>query len=522
MQQLDTPVKILVIDDEEANVRALSMSLRGDGYEVYPACSGPEGVDAFKSHRPDLVLTDIKMPGMDGIEVLKKIKAMDADVEVIIITGHGDVNNAVEALKFGASDFINKPVRDEALAVAIARAREKRAIRGQLREYTDTLEHKVAEATRELRRQSDFLAHLIRSSHESIIATDRELTVVVFNPVAERIFGYHREEVVQQKKITELLPAVTLPLFAGDPHDVRAPMKLSLAEIDLTARDGSKIPVSFHGTTLHDQRSLLGTVCFLEDLREIKRLKAELLQAERLAAIGQTVAGVAHGIKNILHGFKGGSYLVNIGIERNDREKLEKGWRIVQRNIGRTSELVMDLLSYAKERAAELKHCQPNAIAQDVCDLLRPLAEQNQVTLTLETDPNLGTVWIDPHSLHQSLSNLVSNAIDACLLDEAADKTWQVEVSTARESDRQLRISVSDNGMGMDAEVKARLFTAFFSTKGHRGTGLGLLVTRKLIEEHGGSIEVTSRKGRGTTVTFWLPCRENEGNGNGIFEKTDL
>jgi PAS domain S-box-containing protein len=509
----ETPVKILVIDDEEANVRALSMSLRGDGYEVHSACSGAEGMKEFEACDPDLVLTDIKMPGMDGIEVLKKIKAMDADAEVIIITGHGDVNNAIEALKFGASDFINKPIRDEVLAVAIARAREKRAIRAQLREYTDTLEQKVAEATRELRRQSEFLAHLIHSSNDAIIATDRDLTVVVFNPAAETIFGYRREEVVQLKKITELLPAATLPLFTGDPREAQTPRKLGLAEIEVTAKDGAKIPASFQGTTLHEQQALLGTVCFLEDLREIKRLKAELLQAERLAAIGQTVAGVAHGIKNILHGFKGGSYLVEIGLERNDREKLEKGWGTVQRNIGRTSELVMDLLSYAKERAAELKPCRPNAIAQDVCDLLRPLAEQNQVTLTLVTDPNLGTVWIDPHSLHQSLSNLVSNAIDACVLDEATDKARKVVVTTTRESDRRLRISVSDNGVGMDAEVQAKLFTAFFSTKGHRGTGLGLLVTRKLIEEHGGSIEVASRKGQGTTVTLWLPYREKEETG---------
>lgn len=508
--QLDTALKILVIDDEETNVRVLSMSLRSDGYEVFPAYSGEEGVRVFQEHSPDLVLTDIKMPGMDGIEVLQKIKALDADTEVIIITGHGDIDNAIEALKFGASDFINKPIRDEVLAVAIARACEKRDIRRQLREYTNTLERKVAEATRELRRQSDFLAKLIHSSHDGIIATDKDLTLVLFNPGAERIFGYSQDEVVHRCKITEMLPAATRPLFAVEPQTAQTPTELTLVELNLTAKDGSLIPAGFYGTTLHEQGSLLGTVCFLEDLREIKRLKAELLQAERLAAIGQTVAGVAHGVKNILHGFKGGSYLVDIGIARKDSEKLQKGWQMIQRNIGRTSDLVMDLLSYSKERAAELKPCRPNAIVRDVCDLMRPLADQNRVRLSAHLDPELGTVWIDPHSLHQSLSNLISNAIDACLFDEDQSKSWLVEVRTAHEADHRLRIGVSDNGMGMDEEVRTKLFSAFFSTKGHRGTGLGLLVTRKLIEEHGGSITVESQKGRGTTVTLWLPCRTHE------------
>ena len=105
--------KILIIDDEESNVRLLAMSLRSDGHEIVTALSGEQGLDAFARTSPDLVLTDIKMPGMDGIQVLKQVKELDPNAEVIIITGHGDIENAIEALHFGASDFINKPVRDE-------------------------------------------------------------------------------------------------------------------------------------------------------------------------------------------------------------------------------------------------------------------------------------------------------------------------------------------------------------------------------------------------------------------------
>ena len=199
--------KILIIDDEEANVRVLSMSLRSDGHEVVSAFSGEEGLAVFQREHPDLVLTDIKMPGMDGIEVLQKIKALQPDMEVIIITGHGDIDNAIEALKFGASDFINKPIRDEVLTVAIQRAEEKRDIKLQLKEYTDNLEQKIQMATQEIQRQSNFLAKLIRSSNDGIIATDKTLTVVIFNPGAERIFGYKPEEVVDKRKVIDCFPS---------------------------------------------------------------------------------------------------------------------------------------------------------------------------------------------------------------------------------------------------------------------------------------------------------------------------
>ena len=136
--------KILLIDDEADILRVLSMSLKADGYDVVTALSGEEGLTVFEQESPDLVLTDIKMPGMDGIQVLKQIKVLSDESEVIIITGHGDIDSAIEALQYGASDFINKPVRDRALAISLKRALEKIDIKRRLKEYTHGLEDKVA------------------------------------------------------------------------------------------------------------------------------------------------------------------------------------------------------------------------------------------------------------------------------------------------------------------------------------------------------------------------------------------
>ncbi|OQY51859.1 MAG: hypothetical protein B6245_24155 [Desulfobacteraceae bacterium 4572_88] len=238
----------------------------------------------------------------------------------------------------------------------------------------------------------------------------------------------------------------------------------------------------------------------------VKRLERELLKSERLAAIGQTVAGMAHCIKNILHGFKGGSYLVDIGLDRNDTNRLKTGWQMIQRNIGRTSDLVLDLLSYSKERPPEYEPCLPNDVADDVCELLKENANEHDIEIIRAFSPDVGEVSMDPRTVYRCLLNLVSNAIDACMFDEdALDKEHCVCVRTIREEQKFIRFEVEDNGAGMSDEVRAKIFTSFFSTKGGQGTGLGLLVTMKLVDEHGGTIGVTSSLGKGTTFTIRFP-----------------
>jgi len=499
--------KILLIDDEPDIVRVLSMSLKADGYDVIPAHSGAEGIAAFEKERPDIVLTDIKMPGMDGIQVLKKIKSIAPQSEVIIITGHGDIDNTIEALQYGASDFINKPVRDEALSIALKRAREKLEIKKQLREYTHDLENKVEEATREIRRRSNFQIKLIRSSNDGIVATDKNLNIVIFNPEAEKIFGYTPSEVINKKSAQELFPEELNHTFNDALSGKTDIGDFPWQETSIQSKTGELIPVRFSGTILSEKNEKMGTVAFFQDLREIKYLEQELVKSERLAAVGQTVAGLAHGIKNILHGLKGGSYLVDIGISKEDSVKLKKGWEMVKRNVGRTSNLVMDLLSYAKEREPQYENCDPNKIAEDVCGLVRDQARENSVEIIQEFDNTIGKVSMDPNTMHAVLLNLMSNAVDACLFDENMDKNWQVRLVTIKEEGNLIKFDVSDNGAGMDEEVMKKLFTSFFSTKGHRGTGLGLMVTRKLIEEHKGNIKVDSQPGRGTTFSFRLPYK---------------
>jgi PAS domain S-box-containing protein len=502
--------KILLIDDEESIRRLLSISLGHKGYQVITAEDGEKGIELFRQESPEIVLTDIKMPDIDGLEVLRQVKALDPEAQVIVITGHGDMESAIEALKLEASDFLNKPIRDEALMIAIKRAQDVLWMRQKLKEYTSNLEVKVKEATEELREVYDFQKNLIESSIDAIIGIDREGTILIFNEAAERLIGYTSEEVIGHRHITQIYHpsqvAREIKKKMCDP-DHAAVGRVEDLEVEVLCKDGDRVPIRLSATLLYKDGEEIGSVGFFQDLRKIKLLQKELIERERLSAVGQTVAGMAHYIKNILNGLEGGIYMVNTGLKKDKQPLLTKGWGIVQNNVAKISDLVMDMLSYSREREPELESCSPNDIAQDVFDLMDEKAKKSRVKLVKDFDPSIDICFLDPAGLHRCLLNLVTNAIDACVFDGNKEKDWSVIIKTQKGKD-EIRFHVTDNGMGMTKEIQEKIFERFFTTKGSKGSGFGLLVTEKTIEEHGGKVSFETDPGKGTTFSLHLPYRK--------------
>jgi signal transduction histidine kinase len=200
--------------------------------------------------------------------------------------------------------------------------------------------------------------------------------------------------------------------------------------------------------------------------------------------------------------------MVNRGMGKNDSKLVKDGWAMVDRNIERVSDLVLDLLRYSKERVPERLPCQPNEIVEEAVQLYREKAQEHGIALRAMLDERMGEAFLDRKAVYDVLLNLISNAIDACIYDTDTSKVWEVVVKSRLSDDgagkEMIVFEVSDNGMGMSPAVKQKLFTRFFSTKGGKGTGLGLLVTRKMIEEHGGSITVESTEGQGSTFVVQL------------------
>ena len=231
-------------------------------------------------------------------------------------------------------------------------------------------------------------------------------------------------------------------------------------------------------------------------------LHRKALAAEHLAAVGRTVAGLSHCMKNILQGIKGGAYIVEKGLADKTIDRIRQGWNMVKHKNDFMEELVWDLLNLSKARAPDYELTDLNALCTEIVEIGAGKARNSDVEVNFVADKALKNICVDPKGIRRCILNLVTNAVDACL-----EGGGDVEVRTfAAEADGMVRVVVRDTGCGMSEETLAKLFTIFFSTKGSKGTGLGLPVTKKIVEEHGGRIKAESRQGDGTTFTVSLPA----------------
>ena len=233
---------------------------------------------------------------------------------------------------------------------------------------------------------------------------------------------------------------------------------------------------------------------------ENAHLHADIVRSERMAAIGQTVSGLAHCIKNILNGIRSGSAVIDRSFGEDDIPKVREGWQTVRRNNHMLGTLVLDMLALARESKPRPFPTDVNDLAEQICQLLAERASERNIEVACIAAPSLGEVTLDPTHLYRSVLNLVSNAVDAC------EAGCRVVVRVYRGGGRdRFTIGIADNGAGMSPETQRKLFTEFFTTKGGRGTGLGLPVTRKLVSEMGGVIKFHSVAGRGTKFVVALP-----------------
>jgi signal transduction histidine kinase len=225
------------------------------------------------------------------------------------------------------------------------------------------------------------------------------------------------------------------------------------------------------------------------------------LEAERLAAVGETTAALSHSIKNILQALQGGADVVEMGLRGSNVLQATKGWRIVHRNLDKIYQLTMNLLAYSKQREPQLEMVNPKALVNDCLELVAPGANEKGVMVVSDVEEGHPAIPMDPSGMHQVLLNLLGNALDA-----VQPKAGLIRVECRYdEPNRQSQLEVIDNGAGIAPSMMKHMFELFHSTKGNRGTGLGLAVARKIVEEHEGTIAARSTPGEGTTFTIRLP-----------------
>lgn len=242
---------------------------------------------------------------------------------------------------------------------------------------------------------------------------------------------------------------------------------------------------------------------------------AKKLQTERLAAIGETTAILSHSIKNILQGLRGGADVVEMGLKKDDLKIARGGWTILKRNIDRIMALTMNMLAYSRPRTPEYELTKIGALLEECAALMTDQCNAKQVALIVDADPEMPPIMLDPHLMHQAIVNLMVNAIEA-----VEPKTGAVTVratyiaepikalAIAGAGKPVVRIDVIDNGPGIPPERHAQVFEPFHTTKGIKGTGLGLTVTKRLVEEHLGKVLLESPPREGATFTVILPAEQ--------------
>lgn len=355
-----------------------------------------------------------------------------------------------------------------------------------------------------LERHRLFEQSLISHAINALIATDQDGIVQVFNRSAEKLFDMPAETVVGRLKYDQLFARAQAAMIHKRLFvNPRSGATLERPAVVKTS-SGRRLPVRMVARTLFLEGSFSGLMFHLQNLRESKALKAQLVKKARLAAVGETTAGLAHCIKNLMHGLGSASHIVDQSLGDEDLELARQGWRMVRMNLDRVDILTQDLLAYAKDRRPQYQPFNLNELLAECRSLVAGRVEDLGVTITVQPGEDCDRVVLDPLGMRRVLLNLVSNSLDA-LATVNPEGGRRLTLAARRDGFGQVVIQVEDNGPGIPPEVAGRLLRGLYSTKGSKGTGLGLLVCQKIVEEHGGNISFETHPGGGTRFVLVVP-----------------
>jgi len=384
---------------------------------------------------------------------------------------------------------------------------------GELEEAFNTMTARIRAHRSELRSAMEYLGGIVESSADIIITATPEGYIETFNRGAERTLGYSRVEVIGQP----------VKILFADPRERDAAVaqledtdNVRNYETRFLAKDGKIRNVLLTLSRLRDRKgNAIGTFGISKDITHEKQLQQELVQAHRFAAIGQAVTGIQHAIKNMLNALKGGTYVVRTGMAKDDQPLIKEGWNMIEEGIELISSLSINMLNYAKEWKPELQRVYLNDLMTRIYALNRQAAADQGVALRHEVSEALTAVLCDPKLIHMATADILINAVEACTWKEyGSDESPQVVLKSFLREDspqssvlsaQHFVIEISDNGCGMTEEIRQNIFTPFFSTKKTLGTGLGLALSARIINVHGGEISVESEPDRGSVFRIYLP-----------------
>ena len=512
----DQKIRVLLIDDDAQSCQAIRQALAA-GHEPYAV----ETTDTLESAtallqgvRFDLVLLSLALPDCRGLEALTTVRALAPDVAVVVLTGIEDEQLADQAMAMGAEDSLHKlELAPRLLLRTLRYARERHRAR------TTALEMQA--------RYNHVINHLTIGVWRSSPANDGRFLEV--NPAMLKLFDARTPEELMSRPVVDFYEDV------GQRAQIQRRLLAEGAVRDVTVAlrslTGRRFWASVSAMVTHDRSGGVYFDGFMEDITERQRLEHELRCRDRLAVIGQTMADVAHSMKNLDNTLGGAVSLLHRATRAGDWKGIQDGLDLLGRCTARLHMLLMNMLDYSRPRQRGTEWVRIGQVFQEVEYFLRERALSQGVAIRTEIAADLDLVQTDCERLFHALQNLACNAMES--MPEGGELTMTARRRRDRPlmrmrpfmqhpnlatQDELLEIAVSDTGCGIEADDPHVLFDPLYSTKGSRGTGLGLHMVYKFVEDHWGGIVVESRPGQGSCFRLFFPMIEADGTGRSTEE----
>jgi two-component system phosphate regulon sensor histidine kinase PhoR len=479
---------VLVVDDEKVIRDGCVLSLQPEGYRVLTAENGQQALDLLAKEPVNVVLCDLKMPVMGALEVLQEMGLKYPDIPVIIITGHGTVDDAVECMKRGAYDFITKPFRLDHLILCVRRALTKQRLERQARE----LEAERARNLYSLAMEQSRMHTIVHCMADGVLVTNRDLEVVLVNAALYQLLGLGAlsppaplTDFLQDEALREAIQS----LLENNDEDRTISLELMSGRTHLKA-----LSAAFRGL---DQQ-VLGTVTVFNDVTSFKELDEMKNDFVRM---------VSHELRSPISAIRMQHAVILDGLAGELTDKQRELITRAQAKLQGLLELINDMLDVAKMEAGfrhfEQVPLQLPEILGEIVEFMEAKATAQRVKLRLMAAPGLPAVMADHRGMEEVFTNLISNAINY------SPSGGDVTISANMRGEL-LEVRISDQGVGIEPEEVPKIFDKFYrvkspSTRQIIGTGLGLPIVKSVVEAHRGVIEVESQVGVGSTFRVLLP-----------------
>ncbi len=492
------PVTILVCDDEKGIREGCRRILSSEGYTVDTAENGKLGMDKVKENSYDLVLVDLMMPVMGGLEMMEQVRQIDPGIILVVITGFATVETAVEAMKHGAYDYIPKPFNPDQLLAVINRGLDKRRLTIEKEKLREERDQRLLEVASEKSK----LHTIVNSMADGILVINRERQLALWNPAVLKMLnvtgrvdsgvGMDYRKALRQKDLVEVINKAFSPDFSQ--------YTIISEEVVLSGETPKTLMVILAGVR-DEKGENLGVVCTFRDISELKEVEEVKSQFVRM---------VAHEIRAPLGAIEGYLNAYLTGVAGTDpqfnRQMLERA----KLRAHSLMDLVNDLLLFAKLESKKVvrkkEFLDMTEIIESTVELFKVQGSTKDISFSVDIPDRLPLIEADRAEMEQLLTNLVSNAMKYNV------KNGKVAVRAVPDG-HYLSISVSDTGIGIDEESLPCVFDEFYRVSGPNtryttGTGLGLSIVKRIVESHFGEITVESKVEKGTTFTVKLPLKQ--------------